>query len=69
VLHAEADEVFGAAVVHADRHADDQGAFRLGQPREHAGVEVDVLGDRVQLTASHHERRGAFEQRGGERST
>ena len=44
VLHAVADEDLGAAVVHADRDADDHGPLGQAQAFEDAVVDVDDLG-------------------------
>ena len=44
VLHAIADEHFGAPVVHAHRDADDHGPLGLAQPLQDALVDVDDLG-------------------------
>ena len=54
-----------AAVVHADGDADDDRAFRLGEPLEHAGIEVDVGGHGHQLTSGHLKGRRAFIERIG----
>ena len=60
VLDAEADETFGAAVIHADRDGDDNGPLGLAEPLQHAGVKVHVLGDHFQLPPGHLKGRRVF---------
>src|SRR5205823_13925540 len=45
--------------------ADDHGPLRLGHPLEHAGVEVDVPGNGLELAAGHLEGGGTLEERDG----
>src|SRR5439155_25904227 len=44
---------FGAAVVHFDRHADDQGPLRLAEALENAPIQLNLLGGHFQLPAGH----------------
>src|SRR5262249_43958040 len=55
VLHAEAGEDLGMAVLHARRHRDDHRPPRRVQPLEHTRIDVDVLGDGIELLTSHLE--------------
>jgi hypothetical protein len=61
VLHAEADEVLGVAVLALDGDADDDRPLGVRQPFKDAGVYVDGRGHLLELAAGHLEGRGVLE--------
>src|SRR5438132_35730 len=63
MLYSETDESLGSAIVHANGDADDHGTLGHGEPLQNTLVEVHIVRDRFELTASHLVRWGIFEDR------
>jgi len=60
VLDAVADEAGDVAVFHAHRNTDDDGPLGQPQPFHYTGIDVNVLGNDLQLPAGHAKGRRAF---------